>query len=239
MGILSARRTTDGGTCASARLSTSIHAWHPCCAPLGGRRGWARSSPAASRRRRVAIGWSTCCSIMPDRYLDRRIRIDSPRCGAAGRSRRSGGPGGAHEPPANSASRGGSWCATTPGSRTGVLQIHARQQMPAGARLLVSGKIDVFNGRVTIAHPDHVAAGRPAGEAAGDRAGVAADRRACGRARWPTRWPQALALLPELPEWHDAGAAAAGELARLRRGAARGAGAGGCPPTATARAPRL
>ena len=29
-------------------------------------------------------------------------------------------------------------------------------QMPPGARLLVSGKVDIFNGRVTIAHPEHV-----------------------------------------------------------------------------------
>ena len=29
-------------------------------------------------------------------------------------------------------------------------------QMPPGARMLVSGKLDVFNGRLTIAHPEHL-----------------------------------------------------------------------------------
>ena len=40
--------------------------------------------------------------------------------------------------------------------RTGVLQVHPRAQTPPGAKLLVSGKLDVFNGRLTIAHPEHL-----------------------------------------------------------------------------------
>jgi ATP-dependent DNA helicase RecG len=75
-------------------------------------------------------------------------------------------------------------------------------QMPPGARLLVSGKIDIFNGRVTIAHPEHVV---PADQP---------DRIPPIEPVWPLTaglWPrqvasgiaQALDRLPDLPEWHD------------------------------------
>jgi ATP-dependent DNA helicase RecG len=75
-------------------------------------------------------------------------------------------------------------------------------QMPPGARLLVSGKIDLFNGRVTIAHPEHIV---PAAEPS---------RIPAIEPVWPMTaglWPRqvaggiarALDLLPELPEWHD------------------------------------
>ena len=77
------------------------------------------------------------------------------------------------------------------------------RQMPVGAKLLVSGKIDVFNGRRRMPHPDHV---------------VPADRPELMPAIepvWPLTgglWPrqmvnamaQALTRLPALPEWHDA-----------------------------------
>ncbi len=75
-------------------------------------------------------------------------------------------------------------------------------QMPPGARLLVSGKLESFNGRLTIVHPDHV---------------VPADHpeRIPGlEPVWPLTaglWPrqvasamaQALARVPALPEWQD------------------------------------
>ena len=75
-------------------------------------------------------------------------------------------------------------------------------QMPPGARLLVSGKLDVFNGRLTMPHPDHLV---PAEHA---------ERVPLIEPVWPMTaglWPrqiasglaQALDLLPELPEWHD------------------------------------
>ncbi len=75
-------------------------------------------------------------------------------------------------------------------------------QMPPGARLLVSGKIDAFNGRITIAHPEHmVPADQP-------------EKLPAIEPVWPLTaglWPrqvasamaQALALVPDLPEWHD------------------------------------
>jgi ATP-dependent DNA helicase RecG len=76
-------------------------------------------------------------------------------------------------------------------------------QMPAGTRLLVSGKLDRFGDRLTMAHPEHVV---PAEHA---------ERLPAIEPVWPLTaglWPrqvaaamtQALALLPELPEWHDA-----------------------------------
>src|SRR5882757_3036100 len=75
--------------------------------------------------------------------------------------------------------------------------------MPPGAQLLVSGKVELFNGRVTIAHPEHVV---PAAEAS---------RIPAIEPVWPLTaglWPRqvasgvarALGRLPELPEWHDA-----------------------------------
>ena len=75
-------------------------------------------------------------------------------------------------------------------------------RMPPGARLVVSGKLDVFNGRLTMPHPDHLV---PAEQA---------ERVPLIEPVWPMTaglWPrqiasglaQALDLLPELPEWHD------------------------------------
>ena len=82
-------------------------------------------------------------------------------------------------------------------------KFNRERQMPVGAKLLVSGKIEVFNGRRTMSHPDHV---------------VPADRPELMPAIepvWPLTgglWPrqvanamaQALTRLPALPEWHDA-----------------------------------
>jgi len=76
------------------------------------------------------------------------------------------------------------------------------KQMPVGAKLLVSGKIEQFGGRRTIAHPDHVV---PA-----DRA----DLLPTIEPVWPLTaglWPrqvgnamaQVLTRVPALPEWHD------------------------------------
>jgi ATP-dependent DNA helicase RecG len=76
-------------------------------------------------------------------------------------------------------------------------------QTPPGTRLLVSGKLDLFNGRLTMPHPDHLV---PADQA---------ERIPLVEPVWPMTaglWPrqiaaglaQALALVPGLPEWHDA-----------------------------------
>jgi ATP-dependent DNA helicase RecG len=77
------------------------------------------------------------------------------------------------------------------------------RQMPVGAKLLVSGKIEQFGGRRTMPHPEHV---------------VPADRTEMLptiEPVWPLTgglWPrqvgnaiaQALTRLPALPEWHGA-----------------------------------
>jgi ATP-dependent DNA helicase RecG len=76
-------------------------------------------------------------------------------------------------------------------------------QMPPGAQLLVSGKIELFNGRITIAHPEHLVSA------------AEAFRIPMIEPVWPLTaglWPRQVAagiargleLLPELPEWHDA-----------------------------------
>lgn len=75
-------------------------------------------------------------------------------------------------------------------------------QTPPGAKLLVSGKIDSFNGRVTLAHPDHLV---PLEQA---------EKLPAIEPVWPLvagLWPrqvasavsQALALVPPFPEWQD------------------------------------
>ncbi|MGC1411338.1 MAG: ATP-dependent DNA helicase RecG [Acetobacteraceae bacterium] len=82
-------------------------------------------------------------------------------------------------------------------------KFNRERQMPVGAKLLVSGKIELFSGRRTMSHPEHV---------------VPADRPELLPAIepvWPLTgglWPrqvanamaQALPRLPSFPEWHDA-----------------------------------
>ncbi len=76
-------------------------------------------------------------------------------------------------------------------------------QMPGGAKLLVSGKLDRFGDRLTMPHPGHIV---PIEQA---------ERLPPIEPVWPLTaglWPrqvasamaQALARLAELPEWHDA-----------------------------------
>jgi ATP-dependent DNA helicase RecG len=76
-------------------------------------------------------------------------------------------------------------------------------QMRPGAQLVVSGKVEVFNGRMTIAHPEHVVQA------------AEASRIPVIEPVWPLTaglWPrqvaagiaQGLERLPDLPEWHDA-----------------------------------
>lgn len=72
----------------------------------------------------------------------------------------------------------------------------------AGARILVSGKLEVFNDRLTVTHPDYVVpADQP--ERIPDIEPVWP--LTAGLFPWHLRGPlvQALALLPDLAEWHD------------------------------------
>jgi ATP-dependent DNA helicase RecG len=75
-------------------------------------------------------------------------------------------------------------------------------QTPPGAKLLVSGKLDVFNNRLSIAHPDHmVPIDQP------DRIPVIEPVWPLTAGLWPRQVASALAeilaRLPEFPEWHD------------------------------------
>jgi ATP-dependent DNA helicase RecG len=108
------------------------------------------------------------------------------------------------EPPANA--RQPSRVVVTDGTGTADLvffKFNRERQMPVGAKLLVSGKIELFSGRRMMSHPEHV---------------VPADRPELLPAIepvWPLTgglWPrqvanamaQALARLPSFPEWHNA-----------------------------------
>src|SRR4051794_40510296 len=75
-------------------------------------------------------------------------------------------------------------------------------QLPPGTKLLVSGKLDMFNNRLTMPHPDHLV---PMDQA---------DRIPAIEPVWPLTaglqpWHivkglgPALKLVPKLPEWHD------------------------------------
>ena len=84
---------------------------------------------------------------------------------------------------------------------------HIKKLLPSGAKRWVSGRIDRFNDRLQMVHPDHVvkpegAASLPEVEAI-YRTTEALPARALGRAV-----RQALQRLPDLPEWLDAAYAA-------------------------------
>lgn len=139
---------------------------------------------------------------LPDSYLDRRIRPTI----------RTAQPGQVvtlevevvrHEPPTTSRQP---WrVVVTDGTGFADLvffRFTREAQMPPKARLLVSGKVDQFSGRLRMPHPDYV---------------IPADQpnRLPGiEPIWPLTsglWPsqvaramtQALARIPDLPEWHD------------------------------------
>jgi len=77
------------------------------------------------------------------------------------------------------------------------------QRMPPGAKLLVSGKLESFNGRITMAHPDHVL---PTAQA--DRLPAIEPVWRLTAGLWPRQvasaMREALLRLPDFPEWHDA-----------------------------------
>ena len=90
---------------------------------------------------------------------------------------------------------------------TGVAELaffrfNREAQMPVGARLLVSGKVDIFNGRVTIAHPEHVV---PADQA--ERIPVIEPVWPLTAGLWPRQVAagirQALGRVPDTAEWLD------------------------------------
>jgi len=171
-------------------------------APLTDLRG---IGPALAPLLERAIGGATVRDLLfhlPDSYLDRRTRP----------SIREARPGQVvtlavevvrHEKPANSRQP---WrVVVTDGTGFAELvffRFRREAQMPPGAKLLVSGKLEGFAGRLTMPHPDHVVPADQPGRLPGIEpvwpltAGL-----------WPSQvaraMAQALARLPDLPEWHD------------------------------------
>ncbi len=76
------------------------------------------------------------------------------------------------------------------------------RHMPPGARLLVSGRFELYGGRLTMAHPDHVVdADRPERLPAVEPVWGLTAGLFPGHVRPAVA--QALAAVPPLPEWHD------------------------------------
>ena len=114
---------------------------------------------------------------MPESYLDRRARPRSgtrdPALSRPWRWRWCGTNG-----PRIRGSRGGLSCGMKPEPRTWCSFVsRVRRKCRPARSLLVSGKIDLFNGRVTIAHPEHLVSAAESAAYSGDRAGMASDRR--------------------------------------------------------------
>ncbi len=174
----------------------------PLFAPLTSLRG---IGPALAGLIKRATGGERVIDLLfhlPESYLDRRHRptIRDARPGTVATLAvevvR-------HEKPANSRQPWRIVVKDETGSADLVFFRFTREaQMPPGAQLLVSGRLESFNGRITMPHPDHVV---PADQP---------DRMPGLEPVWPLTaglWPrqvaagvaQALARLPALPEWHD------------------------------------
>jgi ATP-dependent DNA helicase RecG len=139
---------------------------------------------------------------LPESYLDRRDRPTIARA-RTGEVATLAVQVVRHEPPANNRQP---WkVVVTDG--TGFMELvffrfTRESQMPVGAHLLVSGKLDSYGDRLTMPHPDHV---------------VPAEQEATLpriEPVWPLTaglWPrqvgramaQAVERIPALPEWHD------------------------------------
>ena len=174
----------------------------PLFAPLTSLRG---IGPAVAALMARAVGGERVVDVlfhMPDSYLDRRNR---PKIAQAQ-------PGVVatlvvevvrHERPANARQPWRIVVKDETGTAELVFFRFTREgQTPVGAKLLVSGKVETFNGRVTMAHPDHLV---PLDQA---------DKLPAIEPIWPLTaglWPrqvasavaQVLALVPAFPEWHD------------------------------------
>ncbi len=140
---------------------------------------------------------------LPESYLDRRDRPTIARA-RAGEVATLAVEVMRHEQPANSRQP---WKVVV-GDGTGFMELvffrHARgSQMPVGAKLLVSGKLDRFGDRLTMPHPDHVV---PAEQETALPRIEPIWKLTAGL--WPRQvaraMAQALELLPVLPEWQDA-----------------------------------
>ncbi|HTW26428.1 MAG TPA: ATP-dependent DNA helicase RecG [Acetobacteraceae bacterium] len=140
---------------------------------------------------------------MPDSYLDRRER-PTIRSVRAGQTATLAVEVLRHEKPQTPRQP---WrVVVSDGTGTAELVFFSPQQLrraPIGARLLVSGRVELYGGRVSLPHPDHlVPQDRP-------------DELPAIEPVWPLTaglfprvlWRamrEALGRIPDLPEWHDA-----------------------------------
>jgi ATP-dependent DNA helicase RecG len=175
----------------------------PLFAPLTSLRG---IGPAVAALIAKAAGGDRIIDLLfhlPESYLDRSAR-PTIRAARPGTVATLAVEVVRHERPANSRQPWRIIVRDDTGTAELVFFRFAREaQTPPGTRLLVSGKLDLFNGRLTMPHPDHlVPADQP-------------DRIPTVEPVWPLTaglWPrqvsqglaQALAMLPAFPEWHDA-----------------------------------
>ncbi len=140
---------------------------------------------------------------LPESYLDRSVR-PTIRAARPGTVATLAVEVVRHERPANSRQPWRIIVRDDTGTAELVFFRFAREaQTPPGTRLLVSGKLDLFNGRLTIPHPDHlVPADQP------DRIPTVEPVWPLTAGLWPRQVSQglarALAMLPAFPEWHDA-----------------------------------
>ncbi len=161
--------------------------------------------PAVARLIARAAGGERVLDLLfhrPDSYLDRRAR-PSLATAKPGQLATLAVEVVRHEKPANDRQP---WrVVVTDGTGFAELvffRFRREGQMPPGAKLLVSGRLERFGERLTLPHPDHVVpADKP-------------DTLPAIEPVWPLTaglWPRqvlaamttALALLPTLPEWHD------------------------------------
>ena len=68
---------------------------------------------------------------------------------------------------------------------------YLEKAMPVGEQSSSRGRMEWFNGRPTMVHPDHIALAGDADEPAADRAGLSADRRPVGQGAAPRDRPGA------------------------------------------------
>ncbi|HET6609783.1 MAG TPA: ATP-dependent DNA helicase RecG [Rhodopila sp.] len=175
----------------------------PLFAPLTSLRG---IGPAVSRLIAKAAGGERVIDLlfhMPESYLDRSARptIRTARPGTVATLTvevvR-------HERPATSRQPWRIIVRDDTGTAELVFFKFTREaQTPPGARIVVSGKLDEFNGRLTLPHPDHLV---PVEQAS--RVPVVEPVWPLTAGLWPNQVAngiaQGLARVPALPEWHDA-----------------------------------
>ena len=174
----------------------------PLFAPLTTLRG---IGPAVAKLMARAVGGDRVIDLLfhlPDSYLDRSAR-PTIRDARAGTVATLAVEVVRHERPANSRQPWRIVVRDDTGTADLVFFRFTREaQMPPGAHLIVSGKVDLFQGRVTIAHPEHVVSAAEAW------------RIPAIEPVWPLTaglWPrqvasgiaQALDRVPDLAEWHD------------------------------------